>query len=503
MVQKVTSTRRFFTVALIMSLFLPLGLSAQQSSFWVSDETIASVVRLGKIYDVYLVSGMPQDHSVTVSYGQPDFGGGKVVEKDRQFMDLGSGVVITENGWIVSNAHVADDWTPDSFYMQAVQDRQGNQFSSVAIPANPGFIWVSMATLEDIKNNVRRIDVRYLARTWYIDWDYWNYDRDRAICKIVAHATMNPTTKLPEMKEEIEAGESFPFTEISNPFDIPIREPTMTSMGFPGIGPQTNVTISKGDFIGFETKERSHMMHTAFISGGNSGGGIFYRDRLIGINTWDRADARGRNISLAQPITYFGEPFAAIRLWYEVYDLPEIPSEWIEADPSSDRYKNEVYVGFNVRSRVNEKVALKNGVLVAYGEEIDLGEATNYIDFAEYMNRYTTVHQYLRYGYDVASIAQYMNIDMAEASTLVQMTEEELENTLGESGKRYYEKWKSGQFYSAYWRIDQNGQVLTALPPSKNFNITIMCNGYKEKTIKFSSEREVVQGPWMIKVQPK
>ena len=484
-------------------MVLSTGLSAQQATTWVSDQSIASVARLGKIYDVYLVSDMPPGHQVTVNYGQPDFGGGKVVNKERSFMDIGSGVVITKNGWIVSNAHVADDWTTDSFYVQPVQDRQGNQFTSVSIPANPGFIWVSLPKVEDIKNNVRRIDVRFLARTWYIDWDYWKYDRDRAICKIVAHAKMNSTTKLPEMQAEINESDTFPFTEMSNPFEIPIREPTVTSMGFPGIGPQTNVTISKGDFIGFEATERSHMMHTAFISGGNSGGGIFYKDKLIGINTWDRADARGRNISLAQPITYFGQSFAAIRLWYEVYDLPEIPSEWIDADPSTDRYKDEVYVGFNVRSRVNEAVALKNGVMVAYSKEIDLKEATSYIDFTEYMNRYSAVHQYLRSGYDVASIAQNMQIDMSEASTLAQMSEEELKSMLGESGKRYYEKWKSGKFYSAYWRIDQNGQALTALPPNMDFNITVMCNGYKDRTINFSTAKEVVQGPWTIKVPPK
>jgi S1-C subfamily serine protease len=487
----------------VIAFVLSATISAQQPTSWVSDETIASVARLGKIYDVYLVSGMPFDHQVTINYGQPDFGGGKVVSTERTYMDIGSGVVVTPNGWIVSNAHVADDWTQDSYYIQPVQDPQGNYLTSVAIPANPGYLWVSLPTLEDIKNNVRRISIRYLARTWYIDWDYWRYDRDRAICKIVAHAKVNPTTKIPEMLEEITPNDTFPYTEIRNPFDIPIREPTITSMGFPGIGPQTNVTISKGDFIGFEATERSHMMHTAFISGGNSGGGIFYRDRLIGINTWDRSDARGRNISLAQPITYYGQPFAAIRLWYEVYDLPEIPSEWIDADPSTDRYKDEVYVGFNVRSRVNEKVSLKNGVLVAYAKGVDLKDATGYVEFADYMNRYSAVQQYLRIGYDVASIAHYLQIDVSEVSTLAQMSEQDLQSSLSADDKQYYNQWKSGKFYSAYWRIDQNGQVLTALPPHEEFNITIQCNGYKDRTINFSTTREVVQGPWTVKVPPK
>jgi aspartyl/asparaginyl beta-hydroxylase (cupin superfamily) len=92
---------------------------------------------------------------------------------------------------------------------------------------------------------------------------------------------------------------------------------------------------------------------------------------------------------------------------------------------------------------------------------------------------------------------------MAEATALAQMSEKELENTLGESGKRYYAKWKNGTFYSAYWRVDQNGQVLTGLPPNMDFNITIMCNGYKDRTINFSTDRTIVQGPWTIKVPPQ
>jgi len=500
---KSTKPARTLLAAAILLLALVAGLPAQQRSDWVSPETIASVVRLGKTFDLYIVSGIPAGHQVTVQYGTPDFGGGRIVHQERVYGDLGSGVIVSENGWMVSNAHVADDWTPQAIQVAPVQDNQGNPLTQVVIPANPGYMWVKMASVEDIENNVRKLEVRYLATTWYSDMDYYSYDRDRAICKITATARMNETTGLPEMVEELAGDETFPHTALRNPFDIPFQESGIASMGYPGIGPASNVTISRGDFIGYASEDRAQMMHTAFISGGNSGGGLFYKDRLIGINTWDRADARGRNVSIAQPITFFGEAFAAVRLWYDVNDLPEIPANWVTSDPTNDPYKNQVFVGFNLRSRVNENVALKNGVLLAHEKGVDIQEAMAYIDFKQYMNNYLAVKKLLRVGYDVQSIASRLGLGLMEVQTLAQMSEEELTGTLSGDGKKYYELWKKGAFHAGFWRVDQNGQVLTALPPSSSVNLTVMASGYDQKTISFSTKRDVVQGPWTIKVPPK
>ena len=249
----------------------------QEETTFVSDETIASVVRLGKIVDLYQVTGMPPNHQVSINYDVPDFGGGKVVNRMRIHFDLGSGVIISEDGWIFTNAHVADDWTADSIQVyQEGTDDAGNPLYTVVIPAEPGYMWVTVATIDNIQKNVRKVELKYLCQTMYYDSDYANYDRDRAICKIIAHAEFTPNMDLPKVTTQWNAKtDKVPLSGIGDPFDIPIRKPDLTSMGFPGIGPQTFHTIFEGEFLSYDSDDRLYILHSAFISGGNSGGGIF------------------------------------------------------------------------------------------------------------------------------------------------------------------------------------------------------------------------------------
>ncbi len=501
--------KKIHAFLLITFLLLSFHGFAYQQSYWVSDQTIASVVQLGKVYDVYLISGMPDNHSVTLEYGVPDFGNGEIVEMKREFRNVGSGVIVTIDGWLVTNAHVVDDWTSNSIIVQDTQDVLGNKLKLVAIPANPGYIWITAAREEDISGNVRRMKLLYLAKTYYIDWDYWRYDRDRAVCKIVAHAEFNRKTNLPEQSGGIRQEETFPYSKMADPFDIPIRDATISSMGFPSLGPQTFTTISKGEFIGFETAERSHLMHTAYISGGNSGGGIFFRDRLIGINTWDRVDELGRHMSVAQPVTYWAEAFAKVKLWYGTYNLPSIPRKWITSDPSTDPYKRVACVGFNLRSMAEDRslteaqTALENSTLVVYKKDINLHEALDYISFMEYVKHYLAVREFITHGYDLVSIAYSLNMDMSSVRTFAGMTEEQLQSTLNETGKRHFQTLKSNQFLAAYWMADRDGQVVALLPVSTDLQVTVLCDGYVLKTISFSTSSEMAQGPIEIELHPE
>jgi hypothetical protein len=500
------------TVCIVLVTLISYQVSGQQATDFVDEKTISSVVQIGKIYNIFLVQGMPQGHRVTVNYGKPDFGGGKVVNQRSVFYNIGSGVIVTKNGWILSNAHVTDDWTPDAFWVQDVRDPQGRPLKAVSIPANPGYVWITMVTEEELKRRVRKNQLRYLATTNFIDWDYYKHERDRSVCKIIAHAKMNPQTNLPEKGEDFKSNEEVPYTDLRNPFDIDIIEAGVTAMGYPGIGPPQFITISKGRLQGYDDW-RSHIMHTAFISGGNSGGGLFYENKLIGINTWDRPEIRpggqsGRNMSLAQPITYWGEAFAAVRLWYEVAELPVIPSEWVKADIySKDPYVNQVYVGFNLRSRVNEKVSLKTGVVIGYRKDVSLEEAIGFIDFRDYIQKYEAVQQLAWMGHDLNAIAGYLNLSVPEAKTMAEMSWDELVGSLGKTGKKYLEILKPAdgsvpKFFSGNWGVDQNGQVVAALPPSSEVKLTVMSNGYKQRTINFSTKGDIVQGPHTIKVPP-
>jgi S1-C subfamily serine protease len=503
--------KKLLTLTLISLFLLSAGMQVfgQEDTTFVSDETIASVVRLGKIVDLYQVKGMPATHSVTVQYGVPNFGGGSVIDKQTIHFDLGSGVIVSEDGWIFTNAHVADDWTADSIqvYDQGT-DNAGNPINTVVIPTEPGYMWVTIASVEDIEKNIRKVELKYLCQTMYYDSDYANNDRDRAICKIIAHAEFPPGAKLPKVTTQWDdKTDKVPISEIGNPFDIPIRKPDLTSMGFPGIGAQTFHTISEGEFLSYDRTDRSYILHAAFISGGNSGGGLFYNDKLIGINTWDRADARGRNVSMAQPITYWAKSVSYCKLWYandfDVTSLPDISRDYILADPGTDPYKNEVYIGFNIRSQVNENVAVKNGFLLAYKKDISSENAFNYLSFRDYMDYYYIVHALLQQGYKLDVIAPYLQLKMTEAQAMANMTEQELINSLDETTKGFLAVYNSGEFYANYWYVDEWGQVLASVPPDSDINIYVMSEGFVDQVFNYKSENDVYQGPYLLKMPMK
>ncbi|MBN1698499.1 MAG: trypsin-like peptidase domain-containing protein [Spirochaetales bacterium] len=490
------------TLALIIALLITATLqAAAQDANEVSPRTVASVVRLGKLMDLYVVKGMPANFQPTVEYGIPNFGGGKTVQPPkRYFWDLGSGVIVTKNGWLFTNAHVADDWTANSVIVQPFKDNTGATYDQVLIPAEPGYMWVTVATEDDVKNFRRRVTLKYLCQTMYYDSDYNNYDRDRAICKIIAHAQMNPSTELPEVTAEWTATDTVPVSSLGNPFYLPELTPKVWAIGFPGSGSQTFHSITEGNFANYDSDERSYILHHAFISGGNSGGGLYYKNNLIGINTWDRSDPHGRHLSIAQPVTYYAEAAAYVYLWYNVKDLPDIPKEWIDADPSNDPYKNEVYIGFNVRSQANQNVAVKSGYLIAYKADISVDTAFNYINFKDYMQYYYLVRYLANQGYTAEVIAPYLQMDLKEVRAMINMNEQELLNSLDQASRGFLDVMKSGKFYASYWNIDQFGQVLAAVSPQTKLKVYVTSNGYKDQVFDYNSTAALIQGPFDLKM---
>jgi trypsin-like peptidase len=495
--------------ALLTICLLPFSIYAEHSSDWISDRTIAAVVKLGKVYDYFIVEGMPDNYIVSIKYDTPDFGGGYVTRRERVFQNIGSGVIVSPNGWVFSNAHVANDMGQFGIEIQVIKGADGRpikkngvSIKGVAIPVDEGYMWVSMTKEEDLKNNIRRSSLDYLARVIYVDSTFMDFRRDRAVLKIVAHAKMNLEDNLPEPLDDISKSKSFPYVVQENPFDVSIRDPRIRSIGFPGIGPKDFPTITTGEYQGPESNQSSHILHTAFIAGGNSGGGLFYKDKLIGINTWSKPDpGTGRSISSAQPITYWGYPIAAVRLWENAEQLPDIPVQWLNADPSKDSYKNRVYAGFNILSRSNEAVKVKNTGLLVFKKGVDITMATQYIEFEKAIKTYYGIKMALARGVTISQIASRLEMDYNTVNALAAATEEQFNASLSVQQKQFLKILTNNEFYSAAVMIDNDGQAVISVPPDQDYKLAVVFNAQKIEIFDFTSGHEVIQGPWTIKVE--
>lgn len=504
----------FISLVALAGCFLPLQVSATESvnTDWVSDATIASVVQLGRVYRNFLVEGMPDDHIVTLKNGKPDFGDGKAVGVKIVYRSVGSGVFVSPDGWIFSNAHVADDKIPGSIRIRSLMDDEGNEakgdsglpLKAVAVPLHRGFMWVTVTNEENVRNNIRQSNLSFLAKTAFIDHDYSHLDRDRAVLKIVAHARTNPSNGLPEAGETYQSDRRLPISKLGNPFDVPIREPEVRSLGYPGIGPKQFPSLTKGEYLGPLSDKRAQIAHTAFIAGGNSGGGLFYKDALIGINTWSSRDpGTGRHLAIAQPNTYWGYPVVACKLWYGARELPVIQREWVEKDPSRDPYKKIIYVGLNVRSKSDDSTPVRNATLVAFRREIAPRDAVGYLKLRNKVQKYSAVTQMKNRDFDTAKICKILDLPTNTVERWARLPLKEFLDGLPDAERKYVDALASDGFFAEDFRIDKDGQTVMSVPPGREYALIVFSKGYRKEKFSYRAGNEQVQGPMTLRLMPR
>lgn len=515
-------------ILLLTTAFITPVFAQERDTNWVSAETVASVVAIGKIFNVYVVKGMPDGHEVTVNFGVPDFGGGIVINKINYFTNIGSGVIVSEDGWIFTNWHVTDDsisvYDKDQ-YGQPFVDGSGNPIKQVLIPAHPGYVWISSTTPEEAKAG-KHFSLRYLAEvvvtnSYISPGKYWGYDM--AICKIIKYAEKTGD-EMPREKGVISADEKIVYSGIDNPFLIDrINEPGVASIGFPGIGPQEMQSITRGDFIGYESSNESILNHSCRIAGGNSGGGFYYKDKLIGINTWSTQD-RGNTTSKAQPVTYFINPIAYCRLMIgekenpAIANLPDIEPDWVMQDPSDkDPYKNQVYLGLELVSASNENRKLDYSYLYFYKDGINVQQADEFIWF----NLYYIIWDWSRILYnqyyitDDAAITeillgiqyiQMFGLDPNELYSFVQdvrpLNEDQFRNTYIDYAD-YIDIIKRNEFFAELYNADDFGRIMVPTQPNKKYKFTVIYSGFQQQEFEYMTNNNLIQGPFMVQVNPQ
>lgn len=345
---------------------------------YVSATSIASVVHLSCLIKAYAVSGLRDGYTITYTNGELDVGYARICGEETQLVSVGSGVVINPKGIIISNAHVTRAYPrvikdgnmkavcvpvlADEAFRNFTQD--GSTLSYDRCVQNwPSFydwrtMYVSVSDVNDIENNNTQVSLKYAALITADDKDtYGEGKQDRAILQVIAKINGNIAIKDFDGWEELDM-ENFrlddlhmPYTKMANPFDVSFVDNGIRAVGFPGVGDEMRAANTSGNFLGYRSKERSDILHTAFISYGSSGGGLFYNDRLIGINTsFDYHDA-SHPVSIAQPITY----------WYDLFALDKdtnalVPASWIASDPSSGDYKKECVLVLRASEADKEKL---------------------------------------------------------------------------------------------------------------------------------------------------
>lgn len=240
----------------------------------------------------------------------------------------GSGTIISSDGLILTNAHVAD---PQAAGLALLYENVDLIFSSM-----PDSLVIAM-----IDNESRPPVQKYIAEVIGSDGAL-----DLALLQIVSDMEGNPIDK-----ENLD----LPFVELGDSDQVQLGD-GIRIFGFPGIGGET-LTLTKGTVSGFESQEevgdKAFIKTDSEISGGNSGGlAVNEAGEMIGIPTWvDFSDTgsvigRLRSINLAKPMieaagagrkyqskyTHEGsgnEKFT-LSTWSKDYDKEECPIDPLE-----------------------------------------------------------------------------------------------------------------------------------------------------------------------------
>lgn len=502
---------KIFFMFVLIFLLNSISLTGESNSFdkssdWISDETVASVVKLSSLLKVYTVEGLASDYVYKSVNGSPDFGDATVVSEEEKLVHVGTGVIVTSQGLIMTNAHVFGAYLNAEIKQKAnpagkpLIGKTGGNVYQVIVNEYPNHMFVGLCEIERLKKNDDKQFLSYVAEKVFWDSDYDSQIRDRALLQIVCTATMGEN-QLPVIGEDCFNEINVPYSKLANPFEHDYLETKVRAVGFPGSGDPNRSSKTSGELLGYEDDTKSNILHTSWISNGNSGGGLFYKDKLIGINTWDNRITASRPVAVAQPDTYWNEFFAFTKYIYPQIYLPEFSYEWMEADPSSEKYKNQVYVPVQLVHKENVQKPMNGGYVVVFKDEMTRNQIADYMQYEKDFNMSWEIVKLL-WNYDVDAVLAEVEISKELAYQLRAVTEKkDLRPLLSEAVIPFYDLWCSNDFvYDIYWINDEGKTVLT-LPANSTIKVIYVDaddNESKEYALTLNDKTE--QGPFLIKV---
>lgn len=475
-----------------------------KSSDTVSENTVAAVVKLSSYYKVYEIEGLPENYEYSEVNEMPDFKGGKVIREIPFFMHIGTGVVVTKTGLILSNAHVTSAGkqpmieTKTNPQGNVVFGSDGNPIKYVEIPVSPNFMFVESVDISNLKKNDDAVCQCYLAKILVQDESYESQYRDRAILQItdkIAIMENGEPTIVPNGMKKV----TFPFVSMDNPFAASFLDNKVKAIGFPSVGDPSRAAKTSGELLGYENASASKILHSSWISGGNSGGGLFYNDKLIGINTWDNHSNPVRPLAIAQPITWWSDFFIIAKWYYPEITLPSFSYDWANTDPSTDDYVNRAYIKFLVSYKSNPKEAVTKGQVLIYDSAWDIRDVIDYREYDRYFSQCWQIAQVL-WNNSVKDTAEYFGITEEVAKNFCNITSlDELRKLMAEDVLAYYDIWKNGQFVYSLYSLENSGKVVITAGKNRKYELCYVDeNGDVKDSYTLTCDNNTEQGPYTL-----
>ncbi len=376
----------------------------------------------------------------------------------------GSGTVITEDGLILTNYHVAS-FDPSYEYDEA------NNVLSVYYPASE-----ELAVYELADNDLRKPPVlRYKAvRIGY------NEERDLAVLKI----TTDVQTSRPPQGE-------FAYVALGNPYDIAFNG-KLTILGYPGKG-GTGIIPLEGPFNGFyqgnDAAKNGSLTTVAAIAPGNSGGAALFRNRLVGVPTLGDNE-RGAFYGYLFPVTWAVRPLVEAKVFHGA-KIPDLDLKWLESEFNPDRSQHSTFVAGRLAS-AQSNVALAEAVVILHRADRSLQQIQDLAEEFNALAQVQAIQNYFQQGTSVEDIA-------AQLQTEPQIIQSILRRGL-DTFSSDVQRMLNGEFFFNAATADANGFYIVDVPRNQALTMTVVKDGFRDLSRSVQTRRSLYEDMGVTKL---